>query len=346
MLTVDETHLLKIWQINYDVIEQWPIHERRVRQLSFSPCDRKFASCSDDTTIKIWDLATRSEERKFELGSDVRTVDWHPSRALLVSGGKDAAVRFFDPRDGVNLSTLPLHKNFVTKVVWNQNGNWVLSSGRDSKIRLIDVRMMSEMMTFQGHEKEVFAIAWHPTQEDLFVSGGFTGEMHWWSVGVERPLFSLPHAQKNAIHQLRFHPVGHVLASAGQDGLVRWWVRNKAGDDLAKSSNVQHDEIVKAVIQPSEVPSLNIPGLKSYDELHPEFVRNIPTECVVGPKVNLPQGEEEEDFGDWEGDGGEKREGVDEMRTDEDVESEEVIQGGVEGAENEGVCQAEVENVE
>jgi hypothetical protein len=208
--------------------------------------------------------------------------------------------------------------------------------------------MMSEMMTFQGHEKEVFAIAWHPTQEDLFVSGGFTGEMHWWSVGLDRPLFSLPHAQKNAIHQLRFHPIGHILASAGQDGLVRWWVRNKAGDDLTRSSNVQHDEVIKAVIHPSEVRSVNIPGLKSFDELHPELARATPTECVVGPKVALPQEEEEEDFGDWDrednvqgeeddedkgydgnsADGRDGDEDIDSVGNDEDIGSKEDMENG------------------
>ncbi|OHT07800.1 Polyadenylation factor subunit 2 [Tritrichomonas foetus] len=282
MLTVDEKNLLKVWQSNYDVIEQWTIHNDKVRQLSFSPCDRKFASCSDDTTIKIWDLATRQEESCLQdHGCNVRTVDWHPSRGLIASGAKDGTIRLFDPRVGTNLATMNLHKNVVTKVQWNQNGNWILSSGRDSKIRLIDTRMVGEMMAFQGHEKDVFTIAWHPTQEDLFVSGGFTGEMHWWCVGNERPLFSLPKAHTHAIYQLRYHPLGHILASTGQEGMVKFWVRNRSGDDVTKSSNEVHSE--QAVMQ-TDSRTIDIPGLPPFNEVFPEQVVQQQQNSVLNEK--------------------------------------------------------------
>lgn len=262
MLTVDERNILKVWQANYDVIEQWTIHEKKVRQLSFSPCDRKFVSCSDDTKIKIWDLATHKEEREIgDQGCDVRTVDWHPSRSLIASGGKDPYVTLIDPRDAKTLSKPTVHKGLIAKVQWNQNGNWLLSCGKDTTVRLVDIRMMRELMTFQGHEKDVHTVAWHPTQEDLFVSGGFTGEMHWWSVGCERPVYSLPTAHKNAVFQLRYHPLGHILASTGKEGVVKFWVRNRAGDDEATK--------IEAPVQvtASGVPSVDIPGLSPYNTL-------------------------------------------------------------------------------
>jgi polyadenylation factor subunit 2 len=109
----------------------------------------------------------------------VRIVEWHPSRALIASAGKDGSVRMFDPQDGLCLTEMSSHKNVCTKVLWNQNGHHLLSAGRDWTIRLVDTRMMGELTKFQWHDKDVFTIAWHPTQEDLFVSGGFTGEMPW-----------------------------------------------------------------------------------------------------------------------------------------------------------------------
>lgn len=268
MLTVDQKNLLKVWQTNYDVIQQWTLHSDKVRQLSFAPGDRKFASCSDDTTVKIWDLATSQEETTFnDHGCNVRTLDWHPSRSLIVSGGKDGAIHFLDPRVGSttpNLATISLHKGLVTKIVWNKNGNWVLSSGKDSKIRLVDVRNMSEWMTFQGHERDVFTVEWHPIHEDLFVSGSFTGELFWWCVGYERPIYALPKAHLRSINQLKFHPFGHILASSGQEGVVKFWVRNRAGDDVTKSSNEVHVE--EAAVS-NNIESNDIPGLTQYDLL-------------------------------------------------------------------------------
>jgi polyadenylation factor subunit 2 len=39
-------------------------------------------------------------------GWDVKCVEWHPTKGLLVSGSKDNQIKFWDPRTGTVLSTL------------------------------------------------------------------------------------------------------------------------------------------------------------------------------------------------------------------------------------------------
>ncbi len=39
-------------------------------------------------------------------GWDVKCVQWHPSKGLLVSGSKDNQIKFWDPRTSTVLSTL------------------------------------------------------------------------------------------------------------------------------------------------------------------------------------------------------------------------------------------------
>ena len=39
-------------------------------------------------------------------GWDVKCVEWHPTKGLLVSGSKDNQIKFWDPRTGTTLSTL------------------------------------------------------------------------------------------------------------------------------------------------------------------------------------------------------------------------------------------------
>lgn len=73
----------------------------------FSPTDAKFASCSDDGVIKIWDFGEAKEERAMEgHGWDVKALHWHPHRGLLASGSKDNTLRLWDPRSAGNLATL------------------------------------------------------------------------------------------------------------------------------------------------------------------------------------------------------------------------------------------------
>lgn len=46
--------IIKYWQSNMNNLKIVNAHKETVRDLSFSPNDSKFASCSDDGTIKIW----------------------------------------------------------------------------------------------------------------------------------------------------------------------------------------------------------------------------------------------------------------------------------------------------
>lgn len=154
-------------------------HQEAVREIAIAPTDEKFVTCSDDKTLKIWDFHTASVDKTLEgHGSDVTTVDWHPSKSLIVSAGKDRVLKFWDPKNpknffnfqsnehnnkhGMELCSLYNHTNTITKVIFNNNGNWVLSCGRDQVVKLFDLRVMKEICNFKSHSTEVISLAWHP----------------------------------------------------------------------------------------------------------------------------------------------------------------------------------------
>ncbi|KAL1236877.1 pre-mRNA 3' end processing protein [Trichinella pseudospiralis] len=235
MITADNDGFVKYWQANMNNVAMFQAHKECVRDISFSPNDLKFATASDDGTVRVWDFISINEERVLRgHGSDVRAVDWHPQKGLLVSGSRDSQqpVKLWDPRNGQCLSTLHCHKNAVMCTQWNQNGNWLLTGSRDHLIKMIDIRMMKELMTFKSHRKEVSAIAWHPLHEGLFVSGGTDGSMIFWHVNYEKELASMENAHDQAIWAIKWHPLGHILASGSNDNNTKFWTRNKIGDTI------------------------------------------------------------------------------------------------------------------
>jgi polyadenylation factor subunit 2 len=154
------------------------------RDLTFSPTDIKFASCSDDSFIKLWDFKTAKCESILRgHGSDVKSCDWHPFNSIIASGSKDNYVKLWDAKSSKNIATLYGHKSAIYKLKWNKNGNWLLSCGRDQLIKLFDIRFMKEYETYRGHKKEVTSISWHPFHEKLFCSGGHDGDILYWTVG-------------------------------------------------------------------------------------------------------------------------------------------------------------------
>ncbi|KAI9224971.1 WD40-repeat-containing domain protein [Blastocladiella britannica] len=235
MLSGDNVGLLKYWTSNMNNLKSVQVHKEAVRGISFCPTDAKFATCSDDKTVKIWSFHLGTcETTLLGHGWDVKCLDWHPYMGMVASGAKDNQVKLWDPRAGKSITTLHGHKNTVHAVTWNRNGNWLLSGSRDGTIKLFDVRTMKEVANFRGHPKEVCSVSWHPIHESMFTSGGSDGSLLWWDASlypsVRTPLAALGTAHDTNIWAMDWHPMGHALATGSNDHATRFWTRARPGE--------------------------------------------------------------------------------------------------------------------
>ncbi|XP_061163198.1 pre-mRNA 3' end processing protein WDR33-like isoform X1 [Saccostrea echinata] len=242
MVTADHFGYIKYWQSNMNNVKMYQGHKEPIRGLSFCPSDSKFATCSDDGTVRIWDFMKCHEEKILRgHGSDVKCVDWHPQKALLASGSKDnqQPIKLWDPRAGTSLATIHAHKATVMELKWNKNGNWLLTASRDHLLKVFDIRnMKEEIQTFKGHKKEATAVAWHPIHEGLFVSGGSDGAVMFWNMGLDREVGSMEEAHEGMVWSLAWHPMGHILATGSNDHSTKFWTRNRPGDRMRDRYNL------------------------------------------------------------------------------------------------------------
>ncbi|XP_038134554.1 pre-mRNA 3' end processing protein WDR33 isoform X1 [Cyprinodon tularosa] len=267
MLTADHSGYVKYWQSNMNNVKMFQAHKEAIREASFSPTDNKFATCSDDGTVRIWDFLRCHEERILRgHGADVKCVDWHPTKGLVVSGSKDSQqpIKFWDPKTGQSLATLHAHKNTVMEVKWNLNGNWLLTASRDHLCKLFDIRnLKEELQVFRGHKKEATAVAWHPVHEGLFASGGSDGSLLFWHVGVEKEVGGMEVAHEGMIWSLAWHPLGHILCSGSNDHTSKFWTRNRPGDKMRDRYNL------------NLLPGMSEDGVE-YDDVEPNSLATIP----------------------------------------------------------------------
>jgi len=266
MITGDHEGIVKYWQTNMNNVKAFSAHKEAVRDITFAPSDMKFATCSDDVSIKIWDFTRCAEETVLTgHGWDVKCVDWHPVTSLLASGSKDNLVKLWDPKSGKNLTTIHGHKNTILAVEWNRNGNWLLTGSRDQLLKIFDIRTMRELQTFRGHKKEVTTATWHPVHEDSFTSGGYDGSIIFWRVGLDSPQGSIQNAHESSVWDMAWHPLGHILCSGSNDHTTKFWCRNRPGDAMKDKYNEvkeEEKEKPKEKYEPS-MPTVGgaIPGL-------------------------------------------------------------------------------------
>ncbi|KAI9747576.1 MAG: pre-mRNA cleavage and polyadenylation factor (CPF) complex subunit [Candelina submexicana] len=259
LISADHLGIVKYWQPNFNNVKVIEAHNDPIRDLAFSPNDTKFVTASDDSHLKIFDFAGGVEELILEGHQwDAKSVDWHPTKGLIVSGSKDHQVKLWDPRTTRCLTTLHGHKNSIAKTVFEPTrGQLLATCARDPTARIFDLRMMRDVCLLRGHEKDISTLTWHPIHTSLLSTGGSDGSLFHYLLNEPNsptgtaasispydspdpsnapaqtiyPAHKIPYAHDFNIWSLDWHPIGHILASGSNDRVTRFWIRARPGEN-------------------------------------------------------------------------------------------------------------------
>lgn len=243
IISADSAGTLKYFNPAMNNVAAWQAHGNKdtgmdtaIRGVAVSPTDQHFVTASDDQTLKVWAFGERREERTLTgHGWDVKCVDWHPHKGLIMSGGKDNLVKFWDPRRESDLTTLHGHKNTVQTCRFSPDGLLAATGSRDQSVRVFDLRAMKDLAVLKGFEREVCSLAWHPIHP-MLVTGTATGAMVYHSLAhphdaksTINPIASVDWAHESSVWSMAWHPLGHLMASGSNDYTTRFWERERPG---------------------------------------------------------------------------------------------------------------------
>jgi WD40 repeat protein len=160
--------------------------------IAFSPEGRRFLVIFGDNTLRLWELFTGTEIRRYE--GELRGVNclaFSPNGRHAVTGHFDRSMRLWDVSTLTEVGRFEGHRGSIMSVAFAPNGLHVLSGSSDRSVRLWEVATRREVVQFDAHQDTVNCVAFSPDGRHG-LSGSQDKSVRVWELPISADIASKP----------------------------------------------------------------------------------------------------------------------------------------------------------
>jgi WD40 repeat protein len=214
-------------------------HTDRVNSISFRPDGKFLSTCSDDETLRIWDLEKGIEVQNFgKQDGRVYACTYSPNGKIVAAVNAEGQLTFWLPDREAPAQKLvhasSVHNNGAFALTYSRDGTTVFTGGADFAARQIGApglsgeandqigtRLKSFEKTAGGHQLGVTAVAISEDGTQL-ATGGRDALVILWNPKTSQPTRVL-RGHGEEVTDLKFSKDGTQLFSSSKDQSIRIW---------------------------------------------------------------------------------------------------------------------------
>lgn len=182
-----------------------------------------------------------SSDPSFNHSGGASVIAFSPNSQLLVSGGNDGTVHFWNIGDSKPFSDANLgHDGAVTSVSFSSDGTFIVSGSRDNSLRLWDIQGNQIGQPLQGHESWVRDVTVTSDAKSI-ISSSNDGTIRLWDVNKENLInLSTQNNKSIQIKEVALSKDGRVVATNAGDPIWNYATLSDSAQDCKRGENKEY----------------------------------------------------------------------------------------------------------
>lgn len=175
--SVDRTIIVyNNWALQDDPVQIFTGHTDEVNSIAWDPTRTILASCSDDSTARLWKTSQSSAIHTLtDHKKEIYSINWSPVESRsgshwLATASLDTTVRLWDPETGKCVRTLAKHTDAAFSAVFSPDGDYLATGARDSAVHIWSLREGMVVRSFHAGEGGVTDLSWTTDGKSLIAA--------------------------------------------------------------------------------------------------------------------------------------------------------------------------------